>query len=302
MMPASEGGIAVVTGAAGGLGSSFAHQLAQRGYRLLLVDRRQKPLDQVCEAIFARHGVEAEPCAVDLCRREEVESLARRLEGTADLELLVNNAGFGCVDHFVDTDAGRLVDMALVHVVTPVILTRAALPGMIDRNRGAIINVSSVSAWLLSAGNVQYGSTKCCLAAFSIALHQELRGTNVRVQALCPGFIRTEFHAAESMKGFHLRCAPAARWWMSADEVANCSLRRLSSKQVIVIPGVGYRIVGRLAQMPMLQPLLQWATGLRRLPPSTDQAVAPCPAPAFSVQPPEPSYRGAVVGQVPSAM
>ncbi len=95
--------------------------------------------------------------------------------------------------------------MVDVHVVAPTILTQAVLPGMIERNSGGIINVSSLSAWFHSAGNVQYGSTKNYLAVFSRSLHQELRGTNVRVQALCPGFVRTEFHAAQSMQAFNLR-------------------------------------------------------------------------------------------------
>src|SRR5262245_50214117 len=176
MKTASECGLAVVTGAAGGIGSSFANKLAERGYRLLLVDRRQKQLEQACESITARHGVSADPCTVDLCKRDEVQGLAKRLEQTADLELLVNNAGFGTRDYFFDTAARDLADMVDVHVVAPVILTRAVLPGMIERNRGAIINVSSAAAWFHSAGNVAYGSTKCYLAVFSMALQQELRG------------------------------------------------------------------------------------------------------------------------------
>jgi short-subunit dehydrogenase len=253
-------GLAVITGAAGGLGASFADKLAERGHRLLLVDRRRKQLDQLARTIVGRHGVAAEPCVVDLTCRHEVEDLAQRLQHTPDLELLVNNAGFGRMDYFFDTDANFLVDMVDVHVAAPVILTRAALPGMLQRDRGAIINVSSISAWLQSAGNVQYGATKTFLTVFSTALNQELRGTNVRVQALCPGFVRTEFHDSHAMRGFKLRGGPPARFWMSADEVVNYSLRKLSAKQVIVIPGLAYRILGRLAQMPLLQPLIQWAT------------------------------------------
>src|SRR5262245_7990078 len=139
MKPAAQRGLAVITGAAGGLGSAFANQLAQRGYRLLLVDRRQTQLEQVCESIAARHGAVAESATVDLCRRDEVEGLARRLEQTANLELLVNNAGFGTRDYFFDTAARDLVDMIDLHVAAPVMLTRAALPGMVERKGGAII-------------------------------------------------------------------------------------------------------------------------------------------------------------------
>jgi uncharacterized protein len=277
MMRSCERGLAVVTGAAGGLGSTFATKLAERGYRLLLIDRRQAQLDEVCQSIADKHTVAVDSCAVDLCQREEVVQLARRLEQREEVELLVNNAGFGTLDYFVDTDAALVAQMIDVHVAAPTILSRAVLPGMIQRNRGNIINMSSVSAFFQSAGNVHYGSTKNYLAMFSLALQQELRGTNVRVQALCPGFVRTDFHAAEGMKGFTLRRSPA-HMWMTAEYVVNCALSRLSSRQVIVIPGLGYRLVGRFAQMPLLQPLMRWLTRVPRLPPTPAQPVAPCPA------------------------
>jgi uncharacterized protein len=284
MKIASEQSLAVVTGAAGGLGLAFANQLADRGYRLLLVDRRQAQLEQVCDSIAGRYGVSAEPYAIDLCQREEVQRLAKKLTQT-DVELLVNNAGFGTVDYFVDTDPNFLLGMVDVHVVAPTILTRAVLPRMIERNSGAIINVSSLGAFLHSAGNTGYGSTKNYLTVFSQSLNQELRGTNVCVQALCPGFVRTGFHSAESMKGFH-QCAPAPRMWMSADKVVECSLRRLGGRQVVVIPGLKFRILGRLAQMPLLQPLMQWITRVPR------QASSTMPSPSAVERPAaEPSFR-----------
>jgi short-subunit dehydrogenase len=263
-MNSSQGGLAVVTGAAGGLGSCFAEKLAQRGYRLLLVDRREQQLQQICEAIQARYRVDAEACALDLCQRDEVESLAQRLNQMTDLELLVNNAGFGTLEYFVDIEVDRHLDMIHLHVQTPVILTHAVLPKMIERDRGAIINVSSLSAWFHTAGNVQYASTKTYLAVFSQALAQELRGTRVRVQALCPGFVRTEFHDADGMKGFDPRQVPR-RFWMSAEDVVDCSLQRLGGKQVIVFPGLRYRLLGRLMQMPLFQPFVQRLATPRRV-------------------------------------
>ena len=282
MKVAREGGLAVVTGGAGGLGSTFARQLAERGYNLLLVDRRQQPLEEVCRSITAEHGTHVEPYVADLCNRDDVEKLGKRLERMPEVEVLVNNAGFGAIDYFVDTDAKYVVDMADVHVVAPLRFTHAVLPGMMARNHGAIINVSSMAAWFQSAGNVHYGSTKCFLAVFSLSLSQELRGTNVRVQALCPGFIRTEFHDAHSMQGFHVRCAPAAHLWMTAEEVVRCSLNRLSGRQVVVIPGLGYRVLGRLAQMPVLQPLMRWITRVPRRPLSEAPAVDPVLVPPLA--------------------
>lgn len=280
MKTPSPPGLAVVTGAAGGLGSAFARQLAQRGYRLLLVDRRPEQLAQVCQTIVAQGGT-AEACAVDFCRRHEVEQLASRLAETPDLELLVNNAGFGTVDYFADTDPGYLVGMVDVHVVAPTILTRAILPGLLARKRGNLINVSSVGAWFQSAGNVQYGATKNYLAAFSEGLAQELRGTNVRVQALCPGFVRTDFHGADCMKAFHARKPPAAALWMTPDEVVACSLSKLHSNQVIVVPGLGYRLIGRFARMPFLQPLMQWITNAPRPAPERSPEIAPSPVESY---------------------
>lgn len=285
MKLASPQGLAVVTGAAGGLGSAFARQLAERGFRLLLVDRRQEQLEQVCESIADQHGNCAEPCAVDFCRRDDLERLARRLAESPDIELLVNNAGFGTVDYFADTDPNYLVGMVDVHVVAPTILTRAVLPGMLTRNRGHIINVSSLGGWFHSAGNVQYGSTKNYLSVFSQGLEQELQGTNVRVQALCPGFVRTEFHSADCMQAFRFRRPPAAKLWMTPDDVVAYSLSKLHKKQVVVIPGIGYRILGRLARMPLLQPIFQWITRGPRSVPGPVPNTSPSPAQTALAQP-----------------
>jgi len=258
MLECSPESLAVVTGAAGGLGRSFANQLAARGSRLLLVDQRKQALEQICAEISAQYGVAAEPYAADLCRREELERLAERLRQEGNLELLVNNAGFGAANYFVDTELERLVDMVDLHVAAPVFLVRAVLPGMVERNRGAIINVSSVAAWLQNTGNVLYGATKNFLAVFSAALQQELYGTNVRVQALCPGFVRTEFHSQQGMAAFKTRRPPPELLWMSADAVVDCSLRNLAGKKVNVVPGLANQVLARMTQMPIVQPFAQW--------------------------------------------
>lgn len=278
----SERGVAVVTGGAGGLGQSFARKLAMRGHRILLVDRREPELRDVCNAITAEYGVTVEPYLADLCIREQVERLAERLKQTPDVELLVNNAGFGTLNHFIDTDPNLVVGMVDLHVVAPMLLSHAVLPGMIARDRGGIINVSSVSAWFQSAGNSHYGSTKICLAAFTATLNEELRGTNVRVQALCPGFVRTQFHDAEAMKEFK-RYSPTSRLWAAADDVVDFSLRRLSGRRVIVIPGLSYWAVGRLAQMPLLQPLMRRFANVPRFSSTSVPATKPRVGPVVGV-------------------
>jgi short-subunit dehydrogenase len=262
MKKGTAAGLAVITGAAGGLGACFANKLAAQGHSLLLIDRREEQLAQQCKSIQERYGVAAEPCVANLCSREEVESLARRLEQT-DLALLVNNAGFGTTDFFVDIDVSQHLDMIHLHVLTPVMLTHAVLPGMLERGRGGIINLSSLGAFSPTAGNVQYASTKTYLVVFSEALHEELRGTGVHVQALCPGFVRTEFHAADGMKGLDLNRIPA-KMWMSAEDVVECSLRNLGGKRVIVFPGLRNRLLGRLMQMPLFQPFVRRFGASRR--------------------------------------
>lgn len=265
-------GIAVITGAAGGLGTAFANKLARDGYQLLLVDRRCEPLKRLSDELAKQYQIAVVIEVADLANRDDIKRLSQRLRQTPKLEMLVNNAGFGNLHHIVDTDPEVLSQMIDVHVVAPMLLTRAALPGMLERDCGSIINVSSLSAWFQSAGNAHYGSTKICLAAFTMSLHEELIGTNIRVQALCPGFVRTQFHDAESMKDF-ARFSPAAHMWASASDVVEFSLSRLSKKQVVAIPGLGYRMIGRLAQMPLLRPIMCRIARLPRLSPVFPEVV-----------------------------
>jgi len=253
---ADENKTAVVTGAAGGLGACFARKLAERGYDLMLIDRRAEPLAQLAAELAAKHGVAARAWPADLADAAAVKRLAAELAKMPALDLLVNNAGFGLGKYFVDADVERHADMIQVHVLAAVRLTHAVLPGMLQRNYGAIINLASLSAWTPCAGTVSYSSTKAYLVAFSQGLQDELRGTPIRIQALCPGFVHTGFHAADSMSAFDTRKTP--RWlWMRPDDVVECSLRSLSRKRVIVTPGWRTGLLGRFMRMPLLQPLVR---------------------------------------------
>ena len=188
-------GLAVVTGATAGIGREFADQLGAQGYDLLLVARDQRRLAVTAEALTAAHGVAAEPFPADLSRDEDVTLLAERLAASPRLALLVNNAGFGTRGRLAEADIERQEAMLRLHVLAPMRLTRAALPGLLARGDGGVINVSSVAGFIYSAGNVNYCATKAYLTTFSEGLAAELHGTGVLVQALCPGFTRTEFHA-----------------------------------------------------------------------------------------------------------
>lgn len=247
---------AVVTGAAGGLGACFARKLAERGYDLMLVDCREEPLAQLAAELATEHGVAARAWPADLTDAQAVKSVAAELAGTPALELLVNNAGFGLAKYFVDADVERHVDMIRVHVLAAVRLTHAVLPGMLKRNRGAIVNMASLCAWTPCAGVVSYSSTKAYLVAFSQGIQDELRNTEIRIQALCPAFVYTGFHFAEGMSGFDPQKIP--RWlWMMPDDVVECSLRNLHRKKVIVVPGWRTALLCRLMRMPVSQPIVR---------------------------------------------
>ena len=247
---------AAITGAAGGLGVCFAEQLAQRGYHLILADRRETELTRICESLKTKYHVAAEPWVVDLTDDNSVTTLVQKLVDTSRLEMLVNNAGFGLASYFMDADVERHLDMIRVHVLAVIRLTHAVLPAMIARRQGAVINVSSLNAWMPFAGVVSYASTKAHIAVFVEALHDELRGTNVRVQALCTGFVRTGFHDTHDMGGFDARQVPT--WmWMKPEDVVDCSLKKLASGRAIVVPGLVNRLSSAVVRLPIFQPLVR---------------------------------------------
>jgi uncharacterized protein len=240
-------GLAVVTGASAGIGREFSEQLAARGYDLLIVARDGGRLEELASALAPRHGVRVAPLAADLSREDGIGRVADRI-AAVEPTLLVNNAGFGTTGTLARTDPGRQTEMVLLHTLAPLRLTLAALPGLVRRNAGGIINVSSVASFLASPGSVTYCATKAYLTVWSEGLAIELKSTGVRVQALCPGFTYSEFH---QRMGARRRRAPAFMW-LSAQAVVTASLRALErGGPTVCIPGWQYRaIVGALRILP----------------------------------------------------
>lgn len=239
-MSATARPLAVVTGPTAGIGHAFAERLAARGHDLLLVARDAARLEAVGAALAARHGVHVETWPGDLADDATAARLAEALAARPRVDVLVNNAGFGTLGRFTTADAARQADMVTLHCLAPLRLARAVLPGMTARGAGAIVNVASVAAFMTAPGNATYSGTKAFLQLWSEGLAGELWGTGVRVQALCPGFTRTEFHA-------RMRFAPeqVAGWlWMTPAEVVDASLRALDrGGPVTVVPGWLYRLV-----------------------------------------------------------
>jgi uncharacterized protein len=232
--------IAVITGASAGIGREFCEQLAGQGYDLLIVSRDAARLELVRTQIEQRYPVTTDVFPADLSLDDDVTRLVGLLAGLPRLALLVNNAGFGTRGFLVDASPAKQEAMVRLHTLAPMRLSQAVLPILLGNRSGAIVNVSSVASFLYSPGNVNYCATKAYLTTFSEGLGAELAGTGVRVQALCPGFTHSEFHARMDVDVQHL-----PRWmWMSAAQVVRASLRNLKRRgPVICVPGLRYRVM-----------------------------------------------------------
>lgn len=246
-------GKALITGASAGLGEEYARQLAAAGTNLILVARRKDRLENLATELRQKFGVSVEIFPADLSRDYDLNSLAEKIRQTEDLDLLINNAGFGGKSKFYKDETGEAEQMIWVHVTAPARLTRAALPAMIKRGRGAVINISSVAAFSPFSG-AMYSSTKAFLAMFSVNLQNELYGKGIKIQALCPGLTHTEFH---QVAGMNKEAIPGILW-MKADRVVRISLRALAGNRVIVIPGCRNRIISFLMRCPWTFGLVQW--------------------------------------------
>jgi short-subunit dehydrogenase len=256
-------GAAAVTGASSGIGEAYARLLASRGMDLVLIGRREDRLERVAAELRAAHRVSVDVLAADLSRREDVERVGGRLAGMGRLVLLVNNAGFQAPGRFEDSDLDHQLRMIGVHVSAAVSLTRVSLPGMVARGKGFIVNVASIAAFIPLVENVNYSATKSFLVTLSEGLAAELHGSGVRVQALCPGYVDTDFYDVPGSRGLDRSLAPRALR-MGAGQVVEESLRALGGPRVVVAPGASYRVIALLAREPFLMPFFRFAARLRR--------------------------------------
>ncbi len=233
----SKPGKALITGASAGLGFSFAKQLAQRGFDLVLLARRRDRLQSVAAKLKADYNIQCEIIPADLSEINDIRRAADFIKQSDPLDVLINNAGFATIGNFIDVPLEKTMRMFHLHMEASVLLTHAALQGMLKRKRGAIINVSSVAAFTLTPGNVMYDATKAFLKTFSENIQLEVRDDGIRIQALCPGFTHTEFHEVGDFSNFDRSIVPDALW-MSADEVTTLSLAAIENDQsVVFVPG-----------------------------------------------------------------
>ena len=235
----------LVTGASGGIGEEYARQLAAQGADLVLVARSADTLERLASDLRARHGVQCEVLPVDLTTDLGIHAVEERV---GDVDLLVNNAGYGIAAHLAETDPADVDGMIRLNVLALARLTRAALPGMLQRDHGGIVNVSSVAGFQPSPSFATYNATKAFVTMFTEALSLEVKGTGVRVQALCPGLTRTGFQAVAGESGTD---GLLAALWQEPAAVVEASLAGLRRNAVIVVPGVHNKVlVGASSMLP----------------------------------------------------
>jgi hypothetical protein len=243
---------ALVTGASAGLGAEFCRQLAARCDVIVAVGRRRDRLDALAEELA--DSVEIRCVEADLC---EIEGVARVLDAVRQqgpLQYLVNNAGFGTLGHFSRTSIESQRAMVYLHIDATITLCRGAIPSMQEQGGGVIINVSSLAAMMPGRGMAVYGATKAFLNYFSVGLQEELAGAGIEVQALCPGFTRTEFHDSMVEEGFDRKRIPEQAW-MTSTAVVAASLDALGRGQVLVVPGEDNLNIARSGAQQQLERL-----------------------------------------------
>ena len=223
--------IALVTGASSGIGLVFARELARRGHDLVVVARSKDKLDSLATSLSS---VDVEVIGADLADDAGMAVVEERLRSTErPVDLLVNNAGFGTTGRFAELPIEEEDQEIRLNVLALTRLTGAAVPGMVSRRRGAVLNVASIAAFQPTPGTATYGGTKAYVLSFTQALREELRGTGVKALVLCPGFTKTEFQerANYEVKGL------AARLWQTPEDVVTAALSALDRDAGVCVPG-----------------------------------------------------------------
>ena len=227
--------VSLITGATAGIGHEYAVQLAARGDDLVLVARDSARLEQVAEELRRTHRVDVEVLVADLADRAQLATVEARLaDRDRPVDLLVNNAGFGLKERFLDNTADDETEMLEVLVTAVLRLSHAALGPMAERGHGGIINVSSVAAFLRRG---TYAAAKAWVNSFSEWAHLEYKSRGVQVMALCPGFTKTEFHERMQVR------RGDGLMWLDVDFLVRTSLEDFEKGRAYSIPGVQYKAI-----------------------------------------------------------
>jgi len=265
---------ALITGASAGIGVELARELARRGHGVTLVARRADRLQALADELAASGAVRAEVIAADLVDVDARSALADTVAGRGlVVDVLVNNAGFSTIGPVHQSDPAREVAMIRTDVEAVAHLCSTFVPGMVERGRGAVLNVASTAAFQPLPGQAGYGGCKAFVLSYSRAMAQELRGKGVTVTALCPGPVETEFAAAAGIVPGEAADALPRFMWVSAADVAQQAVAAVDKGRDVVIPGTANRVLASIAHLTPRRLLLPVLAG--RHPSLRQQAPAP---------------------------
>jgi len=240
----SPSSAALVAGASAGIGACIARELASRGHNLVLVARRRPRLQKLADELGAEHGVRAEVLGCDLTKPAPRARLAGRIDELGlQVDVLVNNAGFATNGPFYKADAERELEQVRVLVEAPVALTSAFVPAMVERRRGAILNVASTAGMQPLPYSAGYSAAKAYMLTFSEALHHELKSKGVTVTALAPGPVETDFWEISGWEvaGYSFEKAVPRPAWITAEQAARAGVKGLEKGARVVVPGWGVK-------------------------------------------------------------
>jgi hypothetical protein len=231
---------ALITGATAGIGAAFARRLAADRHDLVLVARDEQRLREQADQLAAAHAVAVEVLPADLCAEAGLAAVAQRLtRGDAAVDLLVNNAGIALNQSFLESGPAAEERLLRLNVHAVMRLTQAALPEMVRRGKGAVINVSSVAGFAPVMPGSTYSASKAWVTNFSESMAHAVRRYGVRVMALCPGYVRTEFH---QRAGIDMSKTPD-RLWLDADRVVDDALSALARGKIVRVVDWRYRLL-----------------------------------------------------------
>ena len=233
---------ALITGASSGIGKEFAFQLAQKGYDLLLVARDDDRLEQVGLKAAQKFGVNYKVLKADLSQLSDIEKVAGALSKESDLEFLVNNAGFGLNKAFHKSSPEEEKALLEVLVSAPLMLTQSALGQMLEKNRGYVINVGSVAAWITSG---TYSAAKSYLHSFTESLYAQYASRGINISTVAPGFTRTEFHQRAN-----INMSTMPDWlWLEDTKVVKQAIDGVIKGKSLVVPGLQYKTLKLFADV-----------------------------------------------------
>lgn len=230
---------AIITGATGGLGEAFAHKLAQCHYDLLLTGRNTSRLQELKQIIEQQYNTQVKIISADLTVRDDLQRLIQAIHQLDNVEILVNNAGFGNHQNFFESDFADQEQLLQIHVAVTTRLVHEVVPRMVEKHKGFIINVSSLAAFLPSGESYFYCASKAFMVTFSECLHIDLKKMGICTQVLCPGFVNTGFHQHQNTSK-----QVDYQWlWMNPKDVIKSSLQSLDRQKVLCIPGFFNRCI-----------------------------------------------------------